>query len=188
MNAQPRKKILIETALSLFNEFGYHATGIDRILDESGVSKATLYKHFRSKEALIVEVLHHRHTQLERVQEDAMAKATATKKYRHAAVAIFDVLEQWFMANDFYGCNFVRASGEYANSSSPINDYSREHKASQVELIEKFLPKLPEAQRRKMAHKISLLVNGAIVQAHVCHDKEAASQAREIALVLLEGF
>jgi len=65
---------LIEKAQELFYREGYHATGIDRILAESGVAKMTLYKHFKSKEELILAVLETRHrTMIERLRRSARA-------------------------------------------------------------------------------------------------------------------
>ena len=58
--ASLRRDHLVGTALSLFSKHGYHATGIDRILAESGVAKMTLYKHFRSKDELILAALRRR--------------------------------------------------------------------------------------------------------------------------------
>ena len=49
-----RRDQLLDTALALFCRDGFHGTGVDRILAESGVAKATLYKHFRSKDELIL--------------------------------------------------------------------------------------------------------------------------------------
>ena len=51
---------LLETALRLFNQNGYHATGIDLIIAESGVAKTTLYRHFETKDDLILAALERR--------------------------------------------------------------------------------------------------------------------------------
>jgi AcrR family transcriptional regulator len=55
--AMSRRDHLVETALELFDRHGFHATGIDRILADAGVAKVTLYKHFSSKDDLILAVL-----------------------------------------------------------------------------------------------------------------------------------
>ena len=52
-----RREHLVATAVDLFSEHGFHATGIDAILAKAGVSKKTLYRHFRSKDELLVAVL-----------------------------------------------------------------------------------------------------------------------------------
>ncbi|MEE8533082.1 MAG: helix-turn-helix domain-containing protein, partial [Alphaproteobacteria bacterium] len=58
--ASSRRDHLVDTALALFCRDGFHATGIDRILAESGVAKMTLYKHFKSKDELILAALRRR--------------------------------------------------------------------------------------------------------------------------------
>jgi len=64
--ASNKRDQLLSTAEDLFYRDGYHATGIDRILAESGVAKMTLYKHFKSKDELIVAVLDARHERCSR--------------------------------------------------------------------------------------------------------------------------
>ena len=54
---------LLETALRLFNQHGYHATGIDLIIAKAGVAKTTLYRHFDTKEDLILAALERRDEQ-----------------------------------------------------------------------------------------------------------------------------
>ena len=61
MMATSKREQLLDTALRLFYREGYHATGIERILAESGVAKMTLYKHFASKDELMLAALQRRH-------------------------------------------------------------------------------------------------------------------------------
>lgn len=91
MAQQPRKQHLLDVAHQLFNKHGYHATGIDWILAELGVSKATLYKYFRSKEALILAVLQQRHEHF--VESIKVQISSAKKKEEHPVLAIFNALE-----------------------------------------------------------------------------------------------
>ncbi|MGH7058716.1 MAG: TetR/AcrR family transcriptional regulator, partial [Acetobacteraceae bacterium] len=91
--ASLRRDHLVQTALALFSRHGYHATGIDRILAESGVAKMTLYKHFRSKDDLILAALRHRDEQFCRwFQSEIEARAAHP---RERLLAVFDVLEAW---------------------------------------------------------------------------------------------
>ena len=108
MRAQPRRQLLLDTALKLFNEQGYHATGIDLILGNSGVSKATLYKHFRSKDELILSALTQRHEQIFSVIEEALSNAKATGA-KQPALSLFDVLHQQINGEHFFGCNLINA-------------------------------------------------------------------------------
>lgn len=60
-----KKEDIINTALELFNQIGYNATGVDKIIAESNVAKMTFYKYFPSKESLIMECLHHRNINIQ---------------------------------------------------------------------------------------------------------------------------
>ncbi len=60
-----KKEDIINTALDLFNQIGYNATGVDKIIAESNVAKMTFYKYFPSKESLIMECLHHRNINIQ---------------------------------------------------------------------------------------------------------------------------
>ena len=177
---QPRRQLLIDTAYKLFNEHGYHATGIDWILAESGVSKATLYKHFRSKEALILAVLQQRHAQFMTMLEGAIA--SARQKGEEPALVIFDVLDRWFASEGFFGCNFIKASAEYAVAGDAIHDFAAQHKADFEQLIRQ---SLGESGDETLAAELALLVDGAIVVAHTRGDHSAARLAKKMAEQLL---
>ena len=180
---QPRRQHLIDTAYRLFNEHGYHATGIDWILAESSVSKATLYKYFRSKEELILAVLQQRHQQVIELIISYMEKAKATGET--PTLAIFDALNVWFKSEVFFGCNFINASAEYAAQGDPIREFSKAHKASIRQLILDSLIIANKKTRQQTADEIALLVEGAIVFAHTSGEKNAALVAKRVASVLL---
>ncbi|MFT6925688.1 MAG: AcrR family transcriptional regulator [Psychromonas sp.] len=172
---QPRKQHLLDTALVLFNQQGYHATGIDLILAQSGVSKATLYKHFRSKNELILAALQQRHEQVLLMIRTRVDEAIKTGE--SGVLAIFDALHEWFNSDTFFGCNFINASAEYTDPQDPIHRFSAEHKQAIVELIR---TQLPAADENK-AEQIGLLVEGAIVMAHTRGMKQSALMAKEMA-------
>jgi len=181
---QPRKQHLVATALTLFNKNGYHATGIDLILAQSGVSKATLYKHFRSKDELILAALQQRHEQVINNLNNTINKANQNGSC--SVLAIFDSLDEWFNSEAFFGCNFINASAEYNDPNNPITVYSIEHKKMIVELIrEQLLLKHPDKMSNK-AEQIGLLVEGAIVMAHTQGIKKSALMAKEMAKIILQ--
>ena len=177
---QPRKQHLIETALTLFNEKGYHATGIDLILAESKVSKATLYKHFRSKDELILAALALQHERVLIMIKDKITHTTEEGSSR--VLAIFDALHIWFNSNTFYGCNFINASAEYSDMKDPIHAYAVEHKQAIVDFIRTEL----EPEDKSKADQIDLLMEGAIVMAHTRGIKNSALMAKEMARSLIE--
>ena len=184
---QPRKQHLIDTALTLFNQYGYHATGIDLILAQSKVSKATLYKHFRSKEELILAVLQQRHEQVLTGLKNKIYNKIDNKNQRDEpdVLAIFDSLDEWFSDELFFGCNFINATAEYADASHPINIFSALHKQSVVDLMKEILLKKEINNADDVANQLDLLIEGAIVMAHTRGMKEAALIAKGIAQRLI---
>ena len=184
-NMQPRKQHLIDTALILFNQFGYHATGIDLILAESGVSKATLYKHFRSKEELILAALQLRHEQVVSKLQDKIETNKQNQENTDPienVLVIFDNLNEWFNSETFFGCNFINVSAEYADPNHPINIFAAKHKQVIVNMIaEQLTTKENNQATQQKADQIGLLVEGAIVMAHTRGMKQSALIAKEMA-------
>jgi len=179
--AQPRREHLLNIAYQLFNAHGYHHTGIDTIMNVSGVSKTTMYKYFSSKEALILEVLKKRHDSLNNTLDLAIAESKHQQPdappHEHID-AIFNTLKQWIYSDTFYGCNFINASAEYSDQQDPIHIYAAKHKHSIEQRIEHLLCELPNATT--LAKQISLILDGAIVTAQVRGDKAAIGTAQTI--------
>jgi AcrR family transcriptional regulator len=129
-----RREQLIDTAIDLFLERGYHATGIDTILATSGISKKTLYRHFRSKEELILAALKKydglfRNGFMRQVEQSADTP-------RDRVLAVFDVAADWFEENNFYGCMYINAIGEYSAADTAIRQVCKEFKTLMRRFIE----------------------------------------------------
>jgi AcrR family transcriptional regulator len=183
--ASLRRDHLVGTALSLFSKHGYHATGIDRILAESGVAKMTLYKHFRSKDDLILAALRRRDEEFCRwFQAEIESRATSP---RERLLAVFDVLDIWFKDPDFNGCCFVHAAGEYARKDDPVHAAAAEHKARVQNMLRDLAQAAGAGSPNDVARQLMLLVNGAVAAAHVSGDTNAAIDARLLAETLLAG-
>ena len=108
MAGASKRDQLIDTALTLFYRDGFTATGIDKILSEAGVAKMTLYKHFRSKEELICAVLHRRDENFRNWLFRRMEDMSDTPGGQ--LLAMYDALREWFVADGFRGCMFIKAS------------------------------------------------------------------------------
>ena len=181
--AATRRDHLVDTALQLFSRHGFHATGIDRILSESGVAKMTLYKHFKSKDDLILAALRRR-DELHRTWliQAVETKATAP---RDRLVALFAVLADWFCSDDFAGCCFINASAEYSAKENPIHQAAAEHKL----MIRAYILDQAQAAGAKPAvgltDQIMLLIDGATVAAQVHGGTAPAMQAQLAAEILI---
>lgn len=154
----------------------------------SGVSKTTLYKYFASKEELILEVLNRRHEESMQHFRDYVEKSKQSyphKQDEEHALAIFDALHDLINGGCFYGCSFINASAEYSNINDPINAVSAAHKKSLSKFITGLLSNWSSSQRVELADQFVIILDGAIIAAHVRHDKKAAVKAKATASKLL---
>ena len=179
-----RRDQLIDTAARLFYRDGYHATGIDKILAEARVAKMTLYKHFKSKDELILATLRRRDEKFRNWFMRTVERLGKTPQGR--LLAVFDALEEWFSGKDYSGCMFINASAEFAPPDDPIHMAAGEHK----NLILKFLRELTvaagAAEPEELADGLMLLMEGAIVMSYVAGDQNAAAHAKKAAKMLIQ--
>ena len=186
-----RRDHLVDTALQLFCKQGFRATGIDRILRESGVAKKTLYNHFASKEDLIVAVLHKRDVDFMAKMRTTIARLAPQQEgdpRLSRVLAFFDGLDEWFASPGFNGCTFINASAEYPRTDDPVHQACAEHKQLVVDTLEELLSDLPLGDTAAVARQIALLADGAIVNAHTAGDRQSARTAKAAARQLLQSY
>jgi len=153
------KDRILSTALRLFYSDGLRATGIDKIIAESGVAKMSFYRHFPSKNDLIRAFLQARH-------EIWMAKfRTAVERLfaRDGFTAIAHALSEWFAESDFRGCAFINTVAETGSEFSQPVEHKRDLEAYVRELAERL--SLPSPDR--VAAKAMIVIEGAIVRAQM---------------------
>ena len=181
--ASEKRDGLIDTALELFNRDGYHATGIDKILAESGVAKMTLYKHFKSKDELILAALARRDRRWRRWLERATGRRTETPHER--LLAVFGALGQWFVSPEFQGCMFIRAAGEYGETGNPIHMAAARHQSDVLHLLRELCAAAGAARPAQLARRLMLLIQGATVIAQVHGPVGVAAEAGKAAETLI---
>lgn len=187
-NAQPSSATardrLIDTASALFNQYGFHATGVDRIVAVAKVAKKTLYAHFPSKEDLILAALSRKRAVF--AEKFLPAVLATSDSPRERLLGLFELAKSWFSDPDFYGCIFVNAAVEYSEPGHPINACAREFKT----LIRGFAREQAEAggaaDPDTLADQIALLFEGATTVAQVQARPDAATTAKGIAAQLVE--
>ena len=174
---------ILEKASELFYQEGIQNVGIDRIIAESGVAKMSLYNHFKSKDALIEEVLRQRDRRWRSWFEETVAQHSSDPKER--LLAIFDVLRSWFEAPDFRGCAFINTTIELAQPNHPCSQVALENKHA----IHNYILGLAQAAGintpELLARQLFLLVEGATIVAMMEGSSIAAEQAKTVASVLL---
>lgn len=179
-----KREQLIHTAVKLFSKNGIHATGIDTIVEHSGVTKKTLYAHFRSKDELVLAALRHYDGQFRNSFMRQVEAKSSTPKGR--LLAVFDAAEVWFRQNNFYGCMFINTIGEHSGPDSPLRHVCHEFKRMMGGFIRDLCEKLGARDPGALADEIALLLEGAIVTAQVSQKPEAANIAKRAAKVLIE--
>ncbi|NJL30866.1 MAG: TetR/AcrR family transcriptional regulator [Phycisphaerales bacterium] len=108
---------MIDTALELFYQYGFHAVGVDHIITKAGVTKTTFYYHFPSKDDLAVAALQRR-DQWE--GQAFLAQLRSISKRPHEQLlAVFDVMDQWFNDPAYRGCLFINACAEFPLPHDP---------------------------------------------------------------------
>jgi len=160
-----RERILA-AALALFYSEGIRATGVDKLIAESGVAKLTFYRHFPSKEALVLAFLALRHERWMAWFVDALNRHGARSPRDLRALAA--VLAEWCEQEDFRGCAFINSTAEIAQSVPEALPLCRAHKAEMMAAIARWLA-AGEAPR-SLAAAAALAFDGAIVQAQMAAD------------------
>lgn len=182
--ASTRRDHLINVACDLFSEHGFHGTGIDRILAVAGVSKKTLYKHFRSKEELILAVLRQHDSTFRNQFMRAVEETGPTPRDR--LLGIFDVAGKWFEDSSFFGCLFISAVGEYSAEDTAIRDACRDFKRLMRDFIVGLAEEAGARDAKGLGEQLALLLEGAIVTAQVSDRTLAAGTARQAARTLID--
>tara|TARA_R110000772_G_scaffold10686_3_gene33971 strand:- start:705 stop:1268 length:564 start_codon:yes stop_codon:yes gene_type:complete len=176
---------LVQKALKAFYRNGFNATGMDMLVKETGISKTSMYKHFRTKEDLILAVLRLRDEQFRNWLYRRMEELADTPQQQ--LIAMFDALEEWFAEAGYKGCMFIKASSEFQEHSNPIHKQSAEHKRMLESHITKLAEKSGLAEPGKIARQLLLLKEGAIVTAHLGHTDNPAQDAKAAACQLLSA-
>ena len=174
----PRVRLL-RVADRLFYRKGYSSTGINELIEEAGIAKASFYQHFSSKTDLIVAYLRNRHegwfgglTEIVERHDDVAERV----------LAVFDWLVEWLRANDFRGCAFLNTIPEFSDASSLPRQIVRKHKQE----LRTYLTKLcTDAGRPEISDQVFLLLEGAMTQAAVVTDMWPVTTARELVWSLL---
>lgn len=165
--------------MELFCAHGYHATGVDMIMQASGVSKKTMYTYFRTKEELVLAALMAYDSVFRNQFMRAVEAATTTPQDK--LLAVFDVAHDWFGQNNFYGCPFINAVGEYADTDNPVRQISKLFKQQMHDYVRSLCVAAGAGNPDGLADELALLLEGAIVTAQVSGRPGAAETAKRIA-------
>ncbi len=180
--SEVRQRIL-DTADRLFYQDGIRAVGIDRIIAEADVAKMSLYKHFPSKDDLILAVLKYREEKLLEFFTDGMERHG--KRAKDKLRAFFAVLKDFFENPGFRGCAFQNAAVELADPAHAGAQFVKDHKRRFQEFLAGLVEESLGKGAAKIAPAVGLLVEGAIVTAVIQGLPDAVDVARDAALKMV---
>lgn len=173
---------LLAAANDLFYNEGVHTVGIDRVIEQAGVAKASLYNTFGSKDELIRAYLEGRRVNITRHITQAVERYDTP---RERLLAIFEGQGELFAGADYRGCAFARASAESHPGDlveQAADDYRRWVRSLLTELAAQAGAPEPEV----LARQLHLLYDGSGQSARMDHDPAVAAVARAAATVLLD--
>lgn len=179
------KQRILETADRLFSDEGIHTVGIDRLISESGVTKATFYKHYGAKDTLIVEYVKHRHENVKSAIEPMLA--ARAKDPEGAIRELFTMIEHDIQRVGFRGCPFVNAAAEYPDPRHPVRAVVAAHRDWYTTTLARLLRQLHHPLPGDAADDLMMIRDGAMAGAYAGDFVAVgAALARALARIMAE--
>ena len=162
----PARRRVLDTATALFYADGIHAVGIDRIIAEAGVAKATFYHHFPAKDELVRAYVE----QQSRLGQAGIARL-GRRSPRAMLLAIFDLIADAAEQPGYRGCPFLNAAAEYPDPASQVRRAIEEHRHWKRDLLIELLTRDGCTDPDRTADILTALADGLLIASHL--DKPA---------------
>jgi AcrR family transcriptional regulator len=177
---------ILASAYELFAHNGIRAVGIDEVIKRADVAKATLYRHFASKDELVLAFLQQREQLWTKEWVEAEARRRGSTP-EEQLLAIFDLFDEWFHREDFEGCSFINVLLEMNDRKTPVGRASAEHLANIRSFIRELATEAGLRDPDQFAHSWHILMKGSIVAAGE-GDADAARRAQAMGRLLIEQY
>ena len=188
MKDSPVRQNIVETATKLFYQNGYNLTGINEIIKEAGIAKATLYHHFKSKEDICLAYLVYKNNTFTTDIRAFVEKAPAGDAQ---ILALFDFLQSFFQGKDFNGCWCLNTIAELPKGSERIKEEIQKQKHQLIQFItslaKNFLSTDDKTVYEALARRIYLLYESALAESHLHQAPWPIDDARELCKILLSN-
>jgi AcrR family transcriptional regulator len=183
---QPRaRERILDSAYELFSKRGVRAVGIDEVIERADVAKATLYRHFRTKDELVLAFLEQR----EQIWTKGFVEGEARKRGstpEEQLLAIFDVFDEWFRREGFEACSFINVLLEMGNEH-PVGKACITHLDNIRTVVRTLAEEAGLRDPWSFARSWHILMKGSIISAAE-GDPEAAQRAKAMARLLIEQY
>jgi AcrR family transcriptional regulator len=181
--APPARERILASAYDLFSRKGIRAVGVDEVIKRAEVAKATLYRHFPSKDALVLAFLQQREQLWTKEWVEAESRRRGDTP-EERLLAIFDLFDEWFHRDDFEGCSFINVLLEMNDRETPAGKASTDHLANIRSIIRARAKEAGLRDPDGFAHSWHILMKGSIVAAGE-GDVDAAKRAKAMGRLLI---
>ena len=173
---------IVDTASLLFYSNGYNSTGINEIIAKADIAKATLYHHFKSKEAICIAYLEKRHLNF----MESLKKLVATKEIGSPQLlAIFDYLRDLYRKDNFHGGWAIKIMGELPPENRAVRSIIQQQKKELLlflgEIVGNNIANISKAETEKISGGLYLLYESAITESHLHQNDWPIHMAKSIA-------
>jgi len=175
---------LVQAAVRRFYRDGFRSVGIDQVLADVGISKTAFYKHFASKEDLMLAALEMQNAWLQDKFHTMIRERggpTAIGKLQ----AVLDVVDFLITSEDFQGCIFVNASIEFPLPHEPAHVAAAENKRAIEDILHELAVEAAAQNPRALAQELCLIIEGTYVTRQVSGNRQTIDIARRIANLLI---
>lgn len=179
----PTRQRLVEAAIRRFYRDGFRSVGISQILADVGISKTAFYKHFESKEDLMLAALEMQGLRLQELH--AMIRAEGGPSAVGRLYALFDVIENILNSDDFHGCIFVNVAMEFPLLHEPAHVLASRIKQTLEDIVCGLATEAAADDPRAMAQELCLIIEGTYITKVVTGDKRTIEIARRLAHLVI---
>ena len=176
---------ILTAAYELFSHRGVQSVGVDAIIERSGVARQTMYRHFASKQDLVLAFLERRDELWTKQWLQAEAERRGADP-RESLLAIFDIFDGWFRTPNFEGCSFINVMLEHPDADHPVHRAAAAYLAGIRQFVEGLARRAGIADAESFARRWHILMKGSIVAAGE-GDRDAARRAQTIGILLLDA-
>jgi AcrR family transcriptional regulator len=182
----PTRQRLIDAAVRRFYRDGFRNVGVDQILADVGISKTAFYKHFESKEDLMLAALEGHNFWLQGTFREMVQERGGPSAHGQLR-ALFDVVEQLIESEEFQGCIFVNVSMEFPLLHEPAHQAAARSKEAIETIVYDLAVKAGAGNPRALAQELCLIMEGVYVTRQVTGRPDTIAIARRLAERVLAG-
>lgn len=179
MTPTPARERLLEAARTLFSTRGVHKVSMDGIVRESGSTKVTLYRHYRSKDDLILAVLRREAQDFLQELQDNVTRLEPRPERQ--LLAVFDALAGWFARPTFRGCLLTNIVTELAAPDHPSVQLLQDHQRHMREYLAVLARQAGQPDPEGLAAELHLVLEGVTLLAGAGQDRNALLRAKALA-------